>query len=534
MRKIRIVEITLVCLIIFSYFIPFIGINVLGKQAVSMLNIVFDPNYSSELGGMTGFLFIPIIASIIAIMVNSAKYPFVSFLTGISVVFGIAPITASRLYSFGGEPSAGLILMAFAGVMLLLSGLFRGCWYYKKNWIFLTCIVGIAVIPALFNQYMLFLTLVMAYTLFPIMGITILISFLVNRKNGDKTTETKTTSEVFPVAIPQPTQSSQFLSVEQDRKKKKLLLGGMIAAGIIIAGVFAVIFISGGKEAASQLSEVAEEEMEKNPINKIALFPNYTYEFKGKIGGRYPVTMTLITNRDLQTMVNYSYDKDGTEHIGSPYIQFDGHTLNFSDSDSFGNTTIVEGNATDSVTITGTWRGGSINKELSFTLKMVHSETYVPKAIVALPPPPVPSSVEEVLEITAPEPIPEPTPDPVPVEVEHSLKQAEESDKNAVLEVAETMPEFSGGQAALQSYLAGNLKYPKEAIENGITGRVVIAFIVGLDGSINDVRVIRSVSPELDKEALRVVNGMPHWKPGTQKGEPVRVKHTMPIMFRLQ
>lgn len=324
-------------------------------------------------------------------------------------------------------------------------------------------------------------------------------------------------------------------SVEGNRKKK-LLLGGMIAAGVIVVGVLVVIFISGGKEAASQSSEVSEEEMEKNLIAKIALFPNYTYEFKGEIGGRYPVTMTLITNRDLQTMVNYSYDKDGIEHTGSPYIQFDGHTLSFNNSDPFGNTTIVEGNATDSVTITGTWCGDSIDKELSFTLKMVHSEAYDPKAIVTSSPPAVASSVEEVLEITETEPesTSEPTSEIAPVEVEPVLEHAEESDKNAVLEAAETMPEFPGGQTALNSYLAGNVKYPKEAVDNGTAGRVVAAFIVGHDGSINDARVIRSVSPELDKEALRVVNSMPHWKPGTQKGESVRVKHTMSIMFRLQ
>lgn len=104
---------------------------------------------------------------------------------------------------------------------------------------------------------------------------------------------------------------------------------------------------------------------------------------------------------------------------------------------------------------------------------------------------------------------------------------------NEVLDIAETMPEFKGGVNALLKYLSNNIKYPKTAEKAGIQGRVVVQFVVDKDGSIEDTKVVSSVDPELDKEALRVVNAMPNWKPGRQDGKPVRVKYTVPIMFRL-
>ena len=101
-------------------------------------------------------------------------------------------------------------------------------------------------------------------------------------------------------------------------------------------------------------------------------------------------------------------------------------------------------------------------------------------------------------------------------------------------EIIENMPDFPGGQAALMQYLAKNIKYPTIAQENGTQGRVIVQFVVNKDGSIVDAKVVRSVDPYLDKEALRVINTMPKWKPGMQRGKPVRVKFTVPVMFRLQ
>ena len=103
-----------------------------------------------------------------------------------------------------------------------------------------------------------------------------------------------------------------------------------------------------------------------------------------------------------------------------------------------------------------------------------------------------------------------------------------------VFDVVEEMPSFPGGQGALMSYLASNIKYPVVAQENGVQGRVSVSFVVERDGSISDVRVARSVDPSLDREAQRVVKSMPRWKPGKQNGSAVRVKYTVPVVFRLQ
>ena len=103
-----------------------------------------------------------------------------------------------------------------------------------------------------------------------------------------------------------------------------------------------------------------------------------------------------------------------------------------------------------------------------------------------------------------------------------------------VFDVVEEMPSFPGGQGALMQYLASNIKYPVVAQENGVQGRVIVSFVVERDGSISDVKVARSVDPSLDREAQRVVKSMPRWKPGKQNGSAVRVKYTVPVVFRLQ
>ena len=103
-----------------------------------------------------------------------------------------------------------------------------------------------------------------------------------------------------------------------------------------------------------------------------------------------------------------------------------------------------------------------------------------------------------------------------------------------VFDVVEEMPSFPGGNGALMQFLQSNVRYPVVAQENGVQGRVQIGFVVERDGSITDVRVVRSVDPSLDKEAMRVVKMMPRWNPGKQNGQTVRVKYTVPVLFRLQ
>jgi len=175
---------------------------------------------------------------------------------------------------------------------------------------------------------------------------------------------------------------------------------------------------------------------------------------------------------------------------------------------------------------------------------------------------------EEVIPITRPEEIkaPPPPPPPTVVEVLNIVDNAaqvnddlsifdSEADKETFVDVApivtakeekeeeaeaqvffivEEMPEFPGGEAALRAFIAKSINYPVIAQENGIQGKVYVTFVVDRDGGISDAKIARGVDPSLDKEALRVVNTLPKWKPGKQRGKPVRVSYTVPISFVLQ
>ena len=159
------------------------------------------------------------------------------------------------------------------------------------------------------------------------------------------------------------------------------------------------------------------------------------------------------------------------------------------------------------------------------------------------PPPPPPAPVEvEVLNVVEDdvevEEIQINTEDDKDVEVVIAPPveaPEEEEEEEEIFMIVESMPEFPGGQQALFKYLAENVKYPVIAQENGIQGRVICQFVVEKDGKVSDIQVVRSSGEaSLDKEAQRVINSMPKWKPGKQRGKPVRVKYTLPVNFRLQ
>lgn len=116
--------------------------------------------------------------------------------------------------------------------------------------------------------------------------------------------------------------------------------------------------------------------------------------------------------------------------------------------------------------------------------------------------------------------------DPVPIPIEENA--------NEVMTVVEIMPEFPGGQEALFRYLSTSVKYPDVAIDSGIQGMVYVQFVVMTNGTISAARILRGVSPEIDAEALRVVNAMPAWKPGEQRGKKVRVQYNLPLRFTIQ
>lgn len=158
------------------------------------------------------------------------------------------------------------------------------------------------------------------------------------------------------------------------------------------------------------------------------------------------------------------------------------------------------------------------------------------------PPPPEVQTVEEVLTIVEDDADVEETAIATTedkgeaVEVKYVPVEVVEEDpeEQTIFQVVEVMPEFPGGMAECLKYLGKNIKYPTIAQENGVQGRVIVQFVVNRDGSIVDPVVVRSVDPYLDKEALRVIQTMPKWKPGMQRGKPVRVKYTVPVTFKLQ
>ena len=110
---------------------------------------------------------------------------------------------------------------------------------------------------------------------------------------------------------------------------------------------------------------------------------------------------------------------------------------------------------------------------------------------------------------------------------------AQESPADDAFDVVEQMPEYPGGPKALMEFLNNNVQYPAEAEKAGIQGRVIATFVVEKDGSISNAKVVKSVDPLLDAEALRVIGAMPNWKPGMQNGKIVRVKYTVPLSFHL-
>lgn len=121
-----------------------------------------------------------------------------------------------------------------------------------------------------------------------------------------------------------------------------------------------------------------------------------------------------------------------------------------------------------------------------------------------------------------------------PVSPEAKEAPADSTAKEEVFMVAEQMPEYPGGMKEMLKFLQENVKYPENAMKNNVQGRVIVQFVVEKDGTLTEFKVARSVDPDLDAEALRVLQTMPKWKPGMQKGQVVRVKFTVPVSFKLQ
>ena len=106
--------------------------------------------------------------------------------------------------------------------------------------------------------------------------------------------------------------------------------------------------------------------------------------------------------------------------------------------------------------------------------------------------------------------------------------------EDPVYQIADNMPEFPGGMIACLQYLARNIKYPVTAQKEGAQGKVIVQMVIEKDGSVDHVSIVRSITPELDAEAARVVKSMPKWKPATVKDKAVRCRYTVPVTFKLQ
>lgn len=165
----------------------------------------------------------------------------------------------------------------------------------------------------------------------------------------------------------------------------------------------------------------------------------------------------------------------------------------------------------------------------------------IPVSIQVQPPPPPPPKQEEVvMEIIEDESEEEETAvnEETEVDEETEVEVIEEEEEEVVEEeiftIVETMPSFPGGEKAMFEYLSKNTRYPTLAKESGIQGMVVLTFVVEKSGKISDVKVLRGIGGGCDEEAIRVVKSMPGWKPGKQRGKPVKVQYNLPYRFILQ
>jgi protein TonB len=161
----------------------------------------------------------------------------------------------------------------------------------------------------------------------------------------------------------------------------------------------------------------------------------------------------------------------------------------------------------------------------------------------APPPPPPPQTIEilnivdntaqinDDLEILNSEATSETKIEVTQIQIAQTVEKEKEEEK--IFVIVEEMPEFPGGELSLRKYIASAIKYPTVAQENGVQGTVFVSFVVDRDGGVSDVKVVRGVDPSVDKEAMRVVSTLPKWKPGKQRGKPVRVSYSVPIHFRL-
>lgn len=157
------------------------------------------------------------------------------------------------------------------------------------------------------------------------------------------------------------------------------------------------------------------------------------------------------------------------------------------------------------------------------------------------PPPPPKVQQPEIIEVPDEEELEEEIEVNLDVEVTEETvieeivveEEPEEEEVEQVFLIVEDQPEPSGGMGAFYEYLGRNIRYPEQARRMGVEGRVFVEFVVDKDGDLTEVKVVKGIGAGCDEEAVRVVKGSPNWKPGKQRGRPVKVKMTVPVFFKL-
>tara|TARA_B100000683_G_scaffold270903_1_gene310784 strand:+ start:655 stop:1590 length:936 start_codon:yes stop_codon:yes gene_type:complete len=173
--------------------------------------------------------------------------------------------------------------------------------------------------------------------------------------------------------------------------------------------------------------------------------------------------------------------------------------------------------------------------DLGSSLSEEEMELEIPPTTQPPPPPPPPVTQIEVVEDE--EIIEEEEIEEVEIDEEEEVEfepMEEEVEEEEIFMIVEDQPEFPGGNAALFSWLGKNLRYPAQAVEMDIEGMVVVQFVINKKGEINDVKVIKPLGGGCDEEAVRIVNAMPKWKPGKQRGKSVSVRFNLPVRFVLR
>jgi protein TonB len=177
------------------------------------------------------------------------------------------------------------------------------------------------------------------------------------------------------------------------------------------------------------------------------------------------------------------------------------------------------------------------NQYISSSLVQLEDEVIVEiNEPITPPPPPPPPAIPEVVEVVKDEEIIDKPIVLIDSEIDINIViniEEEEPVVETIFDVVEEVPEFLGGLEKLYEYLGNNIKYPEQAKDFSIQGKVFVQFIVWKDGTIKDVKVVKGAHKLLNKEALRVINNMPKWKPGKQRGKNVNARFTLPIKFRI-